>query len=386
MSTSRFALQNAHALQNAQRSPDGPAFARDQTPITDDTIRRIIAAGLSKNERLILILYYQEKMTIKEISTALKIPVWEVAQAFSAIHADLLEKIAPVCKRGKQTSFSKNLIEEVRGGRRREPPPVETLEHVAYTARHLLGAWRPIIASLEKIQKNADERCVKAGCIYIAMLLSLEPPTIQTLINEQKRRDCLRAMTDNQKCPFCLRVLGLFILVDHLEDENANLIRAAARLLPEAYERLEVVHLADGFLHGPFDCVEFVLEDRMADAERDWNRLLKAAVLARERQEAHPGSAAPPATGPTGQGSAATEDCKVTLKEFMKERCESLPSESLLNSRLNWLWHAARRKTIELPPCQKPWPRGQKKVFSARALTQAWPGYLKIHPGLPRLK
>ena len=54
-------------------------------PIHEDDLRRIVTKGLSKNERLILILYYYEEMTMKEIGATLKLSESRVSQMHSAI-------------------------------------------------------------------------------------------------------------------------------------------------------------------------------------------------------------------------------------------------------------------------------------------------------------
>ncbi|MBM4018365.1 MAG: FliA/WhiG family RNA polymerase sigma factor [Planctomycetes bacterium] len=53
--------------------------------IHEEDLRRIVTKGLSKNERLILILYYYEEMTMKEIGATLDLSESRVSQMHSAI-------------------------------------------------------------------------------------------------------------------------------------------------------------------------------------------------------------------------------------------------------------------------------------------------------------
>jgi len=53
--------------------------------VQQDDVRQLITKGLSKNERLILILYYYEEMTMKEIGATLDLSESRVSQMHSAI-------------------------------------------------------------------------------------------------------------------------------------------------------------------------------------------------------------------------------------------------------------------------------------------------------------
>jgi len=58
-------------------TPMGPVHAED--------VQRLVTKGLSKNERLILVLYYWEEMTMKEIGATLDLSESRVSQMHSAI-------------------------------------------------------------------------------------------------------------------------------------------------------------------------------------------------------------------------------------------------------------------------------------------------------------
>jgi RNA polymerase sigma factor for flagellar operon FliA len=64
----------------ADRKAEDPLHHMQQ-----DDIRRLITKGLAKNERLILLLYYYEGMTMKEIGATLKLSESRVSQMHTAI-------------------------------------------------------------------------------------------------------------------------------------------------------------------------------------------------------------------------------------------------------------------------------------------------------------
>jgi hypothetical protein len=119
---------------------------------------------------------------------------------------------------------------------------------------------------------------------------------------------------DGQRCPLCLKAIGTLIQIWYLEALSTNVVRAAARLLPDAYKELEVIHLSD--FPDVWSIPLHVYVENRKDAggsTRDWNRLLKAATLARERQESHAGLTAPPAAD-ARPPAAAPQDLSHTEK------------------------------------------------------------------------
>lgn len=296
----------------------------------------------------------------------------------------------PVCKRGVGVWFNPIHLKELRGDLQYRPRPVETLEDITHAARHFMGVWRPLILSVAKVAESL-QMCYGEGCAYLKLLLPPDLPMeeqqllllIETLTDEQKRRQDLRAFTDKQRCPLCLRFVTSIVRIGHIEKENGRLVQVAARLLPDAFEKLEVIHLVDGCSHGIADCAAFILEDRINAAERDWNRLLKAATLARERgRTSDDGS---PFFAPRHSGRPLDDSLSVTLKEFMKRDCVAM-AEPLLKSRLEALSSLHRRKRLQLPKHVEPWKPGQSKYYPPAALLQGWPSYRHVLPALPPLK
>jgi hypothetical protein len=346
----------------ADRRPEGPLRG-----IHEKEVRRIITKGLSKNERLILILYYYEQKTMKEISTRLDISESRVRQMYSAILERLREGAQgnrrkvfpqgpPVCKRGKRARFNPAILEELQSRKLHWSRPVKTLQDVQKTAHRLIEIWRPMVELVEEVFTQID-RCLKVKCTYATMLYEGPP-------------------MDGQKCPLCLRALCGAHVIFSAEILSANLARTAARLLPDAYSGLEIAHLFD-----LCDDTRFFLEKSVDAAERDWNRLLKAAVLARARQEVQATESPPevtvkphvPAT-PGRPGEDAAHDHWVKIGQFLEQRYPGLSPNRYESMRLA-LQKANREKVIEFPPTREAPRRGAGNFFGADALREAWPGF-----------
>jgi len=78
------------------RETDVVADRKSPTPfraIHHDDVKRLVTKGLSKNERLILILYYYMEMTMKEIGATLDLSESRVSQMHSSIIERLQEQL-----------------------------------------------------------------------------------------------------------------------------------------------------------------------------------------------------------------------------------------------------------------------------------------------------
>jgi RNA polymerase sigma factor for flagellar operon FliA len=60
-----------------------------------DDLRRLMSRGLNRAERLIVILYYYEDFTMKEIAATLNLSESRVSQMHSALMIRLREKLVP---------------------------------------------------------------------------------------------------------------------------------------------------------------------------------------------------------------------------------------------------------------------------------------------------
>jgi RNA polymerase sigma factor for flagellar operon FliA len=85
----RFHDDDSGREMNESDLLEDPRSADPVTEIQRNDLREIMANGLSRIERLILVLYYYEEMTMKEIGATLDLSESRVSQMHSAILARL---------------------------------------------------------------------------------------------------------------------------------------------------------------------------------------------------------------------------------------------------------------------------------------------------------
>ena len=85
------------------RESDLLANARAENPLRqlqEEDLKGLITKGLSKNERLILILYYYQEMTMKEIGATLRLSESRVSQ----MHTDIIKRLQAILS-GREDDF-----------------------------------------------------------------------------------------------------------------------------------------------------------------------------------------------------------------------------------------------------------------------------------------
>ncbi len=92
--------ESGHELREADFLRDEGAPAPDQEAQSED-LRRILTNGLSDTERTVVVLYYYEEMTMKEIGATLGISESRVSQLHSAVMERLRTKM-----RGRECEFA----------------------------------------------------------------------------------------------------------------------------------------------------------------------------------------------------------------------------------------------------------------------------------------
>lgn len=143
------------------------------------------------------------------------------------------------------------------------PERIGACEHLAREAHWLLADWR---LGLERHAQTwgALKDCLGTACEWARAAFdagaSAEPPG----------------------CPLCLEGLSVEALLHEMLTQNAEVVWAAARLVPDTFRELQVIHRAAGESTEPE-----VLLDRIDAAEADWDRLVKAAALAAASSPGH---------------------------------------------------------------------------------------------------